>query len=291
MRVLGSWLRHALLPSYTRFSLPSMEAVAPRVVRLEASAQGEAAWKRFATAVPGQFVFLRLRAPGLAQDPPSGFRPLSIAGIDKGERRLSFLVKGSGAWSLSLVDALPGFPKELKRSSAGRVAKDPGGGRDACGARPWSVDLDGPYGRFTLRDATPRGCEAGPLVFIAGGIGIAPFLAMAEEVARADAKRRLLILWSAGTREDLAGLDGLIGLAKASPAIRTVPILAHDPLWEGRKGHIDEAALSDLAGAELTDPAASFWLCAPAGLRARLLKSLKAAGVPRRRIRVENFRL
>jgi ferredoxin-NADP reductase len=59
-------------------------------------------------------------------------------------------------------------------------------------------------------------------VFIAGGIGIAPFLAMAADVARAGAKRRLLILWAAGTREDLAGLDELIALAKANPAIRTI---------------------------------------------------------------------
>jgi NAD(P)H-flavin reductase len=268
-----------------------MEAVAPRVVRLEARAPGEAAWKRFAKAAPGQFVFLRLRAPGPARGIAAGFRPLSIAGIGQGEGRLSFLVKGYGAWSLSLFDALPSFPKEKKQAGPGRVPTDSSNGQGTRLAPPWFVDLDGPHGKFTLRDGTPRGCEAGPLVFIAGGIGIAPFLAMAEDVASAGAKRRLLILWAAGTREDLAGLDGLIVLAKANPAIRTIPILAHDPLWEGRKGHVDAAALRDLAGAELTDPAASFWLCAPKALRELVLKALKAQGVPRRRVRVENFRL
>jgi ferredoxin-NADP reductase len=257
-----------------------MEAVAPRVVRLDARACDEAAWKRFAKAVPGQFVFLSLRAPGLR---PSA-RTLSIAGIEREDQRLSFLVKGTGSWSLALYDALPRFPAHAKLAGAKR-------GSTEASDRAWFVDLAGPYGRFTLRASTPRGCEGGPLVFIAGGIGIAPFLAMATELARDVKKRRLLILWAAGTREDLAGLDGLIALAKANPAIRTVPILSHDPMWEGRKGHIDEAALAELAGAELADPAASFWICAPKALRISLLKAFKARGVSRRRIRIESFRL
>lgn len=278
MRALGYRLGYALFCRRERLALSALKAVAPRVALIEASAPSEAAWLRFAAAEPGQFAFLRLLAPGL----PSGFRPLSIAGIDRAARRLRFLVKGRGAWSLALYDASPAFAAANPR--AGDRLASPAGKAD-----PWLVELSGPYGRFTLRHSTPRGCEGGPLVFIAGGIGIAPFLAMAAGLARGGAKRRLLILWAAGTREDLAGLDELIALAKANPAIRTIPILAHDPLWEGRTGHIDEAALVDFAGAELADPAASFWLCAPKPLRSAALKALRAQGVARRRIRVESF--
>lgn len=283
MGAVGYWLSHAFFGRRERFALSAMKAVAPRVVEIEAGALGEASWQRFASALPGQFAFFRLLAPGLPAG-PSGFRPLSIAGIDREARRLRFLVKGRGEWSLALYDALTRFPAQDDRPGIRRAT--------ASGKLPpWFVELSGPYGRFTLRDGTPRGCEGGPLVFIAGGIGIAPFLAMAAALARESAKRRLLILWAAGTREDLAGLDGLIGLAKANPAIRTVPILSHDPLWEGRRGHIDEDALADLAGAELIDPAASFWICAPKPLRAAALKALKAKGVAGRRVRVERFGL
>ena len=86
---------------------------------------------------PGQFAFIRLNVDGLEEP-----HPFSIAS-PPGDRRLRFLIRDLGDWTQRL-----------------RVA-------DLLGA---SVAVEGPYGRFKLRSGRK------PAVWIAGGVGITPFL-------------------------------------------------------------------------------------------------------------------
>jgi ferredoxin-NADP reductase len=142
--------------------------------------------------------------------------------------------------------------------------------------------LDYPYGSFTT-----DGADTGPWVFLAAGIGISPFLAMASDKLRDDA--RVLILWAARTRDDLAGFEELAALNARRPSIRMIPVLGHDPLWSGRHGRLDRQTLEELASRELADPEARYWICCPAPLRKALVKALKNLGVPGKHIRCEVF--
>lgn len=272
---LGFWLYHKAGRPTRSYALRSMTQLSPLVTRLEAVPKGRRDAAAFAARKAGQFAFVRLRPPapgaaGLTRE----FHPFTISSPPSADGSLAFSVKAAGDWTMALYDAIGAFP-----------------GSDAAAERAWGLEIDGPYGRFCLEDRTPRGCEAGPLVFIAGGIGITPFLSMAGALGK-DSGRRVLILWGARTRDDLAGLDELIPLSgRGGSGVRTVPILSNDPLWEGRKGFVDRAAIAELAAEELADPRSSYWICGPEPMRILVVKALRALGVPRRRIRYENFSL
>jgi predicted ferric reductase len=204
----------------------------------------------------GQFLFIRFDIPGL----PRSEHSFTIAN-PPGSSILEIMVKGTTDWTLALYDRAEAFP-------------GPGS--------PWQAWLDYPYGSFTTKGAAP-----GPWVFLAGGIGIAPFLAMAGDALRDDA--RILILWAAANRDELAGYEHLSAINARRASVRLIPVLAHDPLWTGRQGHLDRQALVDLAGQELADPESRYWICCPAPLRRSLVQALKSLGVPGKHIRYEVF--
>jgi len=94
---------------------------------------------------PGQFAFLRFDLPGLKQA-----HPFTVSSAPQADGKLRFSIKASGEWTSALSRTL----------SVGTTAF-----------------VEGPYGHFTL----PKHVE--PTVWIAGGIGITPFLAWAEALA------------------------------------------------------------------------------------------------------------
>jgi predicted ferric reductase len=65
------------------------------------------------------------------------------------------------------------------------------------------VAVDGPHGSFILPDGR------GPVLMIAGGVGIAPLLGMLEQAAAEGDKRTFRLLYSARTPSALAGLERL----------------------------------------------------------------------------------
>jgi len=93
--------------------------------------------------LPGQFVLLSL-------DPREGVHPFTILAGDAASGRLRFAIKGLGDYTLGLSDRL-------------RVG-DP-------------VTVEGPYGRFVRPVGEAAEC------WIAGGIGITPFVAWLEDAA------------------------------------------------------------------------------------------------------------
>ena len=243
---------HRLFRSRERFRVMAMDRIAPRVVRIRFSPESGPLRPYRA----GQFLFVRFDIPGL----PQRTRPFTISN-PPGDSFIEILIKGTDDWTLALYDRAEGF---LGRGS------------------PWLAWLDYPYGVFTT-----EGAGAGPWVFLAAGIGIVPFLAMAGDRLRDDA--RILIVWAAHNRDELAGFEQLSAINTRRPSIRMVPVLAHDPLWTGRQGKLDRQALEELAGRELADPEARYWICCPVPLRRSLVKALKSLGVPGKHIRCEVF--
>ncbi len=97
-------------------------------------------------ATPGQFAFVTF-------DTAEGAHPFTISSVDARERTLGFEIKALGDYTARLRERL----------SAGMP-----------------VRVEGPYGQFDFR----RARTAARQVWVAGGIGVTPFLAWLESLAR-----------------------------------------------------------------------------------------------------------
>ena len=162
---------------------------------------------------------------------------------------------------------------------------NPGGGLGrhlddvTVGAR---LDFEGPFGAFVLPDPLPDA----PLVFVAGGTGIAPLRSLAREArARGHAAPRHL-LYSVRAADDVAYGDEIAqwGEDHGGTALVTVT-RALDEGWSGRRGRIDIALLRTLVGT--TTPV--WFLCGPALMVEDLSHLLSQIGVPADHLRTEQW--
>ena len=145
--------------------------------------------------------------------------------------------------------------------------------------------IEGPYGDLVLPAAADR-----PIVFLAGGIGITPFYAMARYAASHQLPHRITLFYANRRPEDAAFLDELEGLAKENPRFTLVATMtqmeASARPWTGERGYLDAAMLARHLE-DATDPI--FYLAGPAGMVAASRTILEERGVPREDIRTEEF--
>jgi ferredoxin-NADP reductase len=147
-----------------------------------------------------------------------------------------------------------------------------------------SVKLVGPLGQFTLADV------ARPAVFIAGGIGITPFMSMLRQAAQDRSARRLVLLYSNRRPEDAAFLGELQALERQLGNFRLVATMTEmrnsASKWEGETGllnaHLIERAASGLA-------APVYYVVGPPGMVAAMVDTLRSTGVAEESIVTEEF--
>jgi ferredoxin-NADP reductase len=146
------------------------------------------------------------------------------------------------------------------------------------------LKLTGPIGQFTLTDAVR------PAVFIAGGIGITPFMSMLRQAARDHAPQDLLLLYSNRRPEDAAFLKELQELEAQNRNFRLLATMtemsksAHT--WSGQTGFID-AALISRATRGLKAPV--YYVVGPPAMVIKMQETLRGAGVSDEDIRSEEF--
>ena len=75
----------------------------------------------------------------------------------------------------------------------------------------------GPLGRFTMRSEPEV-----PLLFIAGGTGFAPILALLRQQARSQPQRDMLLIWGGQQAQDFYALDELLALLEQLPNFKIV---------------------------------------------------------------------
>ena len=105
-----------------------------------------------------------------------------------------------------------------------------------------SVTIAGPMGSFYLRDVTR------PVLFLAGGTGLAPFLAMFEELERTTPTQPIHMVYAVTNDADLVEVSTLEAFAASIPGFTFTTVVAAADSAHPQKGyvthHLPDAALN-----------------------------------------------
>lgn len=137
------------------------------------------------------------------------------------------------------------------------------------------VRLKGPTGVMTLHDDPQRAA-----VFIAGGIGITPFLSMLRQAAHDRSAQRLFLLYSNRQPAQAAFLDELARLDRESDRFTLVARMTD------AEGFLDEAAIRRVASQASTP---LYYLAGPPAMAEAMTRILRAMGVKEEDINSEEF--
>jgi len=143
------------------------------------------------------------------------------------------------------------------------------------------VDVEGPVGTFKFPDqpAEQR------FMFIAGGTGIAPLRAMLRHALML-VHDDIALLYSARSPDEFAYEAEFRGLAASGLIrLRQTVTRAREAPWSGPRGRLDRDALREL----VYDPATLCFVCGPPALVAEVPALLTEIGVPRTKIRLEEW--
>lgn len=196
---------------------------------------------------PGQFMYVQIHPLGESH-------PFTIVKVDKVTQTVSISPKILGPFSKKL-NMLP------------------------AGAR---VFLDGPYGVFTHEAGTTD-----TTVFIAGGIGITPFMRQIRTLAPQGTK--LVLFYGCKTVDDLAFGEELMDLEEKYPNFRLVPVCSNEPDFPGEKGFINYDLMNKHMSQEMAS--SNFFICGPAGMMKMIKQDLVSHGVSAKQIFTEEFSL
>lgn len=147
-----------------------------------------------------------------------------------------------------------------------------------------SMKLLGPIGQLTLADV------ARPAVFIAGGIGITPFVSMLRQAARDRSPQRLLLLYSNRRPEDAAFLSELQELERENGNFRLFATMtdmsSSARKWDGETGFVN-ADLIRRCVRGLVAPV--YYVVGPPAMVVAMQETLRGAGIADDDIRSEEF--
>ncbi len=190
---------------------------------------------------PGQFAFIKAEVKGLL----SQSHPFSMSS-KPGTNKLSFGIKNLGDYTLEL----------------GKIAKGT------------IIKVDGAYGTFsnTIVDK-PR------QIWVAGGIGITPFLAMAKALG---SDQQVDLYYSAKTAKEAVYMEELKSLASKNRNLKIIPFL------EDKSGFLTADAIFKNS-TDAND--ANFMICGPLAMMHALRAQLHSKGIKNKDINTEEFNL
>jgi predicted ferric reductase len=201
---------------------------------------------------PGQFAWIKLGpTPYTVEE-----HPFSFTSSAERSDRIEFGVKELGD-----------FTGELKYVQPGTAAY-----------------VDGPHGAFSI-DLDP----AAGYVFLAGGVGISPFMSMLRTMAERGDKRPVLLFYGDKRCDEIAFRDELEELRTRMDV--TIVYLLEEPHegWDGETGFLDE----DVLRRHLPDEGIErlYFVCGPEPMLVAAERALQAVGLRLDQIRSERFDL
>ena len=147
------------------------------------------------------------------------------------------------------------------------------------------LEVDGPWGDLTLPN------EPGDIVLLAGGIGVTPFRAMAQDATARSLPHELSLIHSNRTPEETPYLAELKRWTTANHCFTYLPTMTRLELsqtpWVGARGRIDAAFLHDVLDDERNE--ALYMVAGPGAFVQSVVAALGEVGVAPERIQSEEF--
>lgn len=143
-----------------------------------------------------------------------------------------------------------------------------------------NVDLSEAAGTFTLE----RVPDDTPLLFIAGGTGIAPMRSLIHDAMEAGRRGSLSLVYSSRTPDEFAYLSELRDLADGHRLHLTLTLTGHGHDWAHARGRTGAGHFADLL-----QPSTVAFICGPRAMVAELPAALASLGVARDRIVTEDW--
>ncbi|ARU04466.1 NADH oxidase [Comamonas serinivorans] len=195
--------------------------------------------------LPGQYV--NIAVPGTTQHRSYSFSSLP------GERRARFLIKHvpGGVMSGWLTGAAAGV----------------------------ALQMTGPLGSFYLRPVTR------PLLLLAGGTGLAPFLSMLEVLAQQGATQPVYLIYGVTRDADLVLVDRLQDLARRVPGFTFSTCVADPQTTHERQGYVTQ----HMPAQALHGGNVDVYLCGPPPMVDAVQKHFQAEGITPASFHYEKF--
>lgn len=148
-----------------------------------------------------------------------------------------------------------------------------------------NIDVSGPFGDFHVQPTERE------MIFIGGGVGMAPLRAMIHEQLAKGTGRRISYFYGARSVADLFYVEEFEQLAAAHPNFTWTAALS-DPApgdrWRGATGFIHETVRSALIGHPAPEDC-EYYLCGPPVMISAVLSTLDELGVERHSIFNDDF--
>ncbi len=195
--------------------------------------------------LPGQYV--NIDVPGCGQS-----RSYSFSSAP-GEARVGFLIK-----------KIPGgvMSTWLERAEVGT-----------------KLDLTGPLGSFYLREVQR------PLLLLAGGTGLAPFLSMLEQLTQTNRDQKVHLIYGVTRDLDLVLVDHIEAYAKRLPNFTFTTVVADTASSHARKGWVTQHMPEDVLNGGDVD----VYLCGPPPMVDAVRKHFDDTGVKPNSFHYEKF--
>lgn len=142
------------------------------------------------------------------------------------------------------------------------------------------VDVTGPVGGFTA-DGVPSGA---PMLFVAGGTGIAPLRSMIRQAVDEGHDGRLSLVYSSRTPDEFAYLTDFQELSTGGRLALTLTLTGAADDWLHARGRAGIGHLS-----RHVEPGVVAFVCGPPAMVQEVPAALASLGVTRDRIRTENW--
>ena len=131
-----------------------------------------------------------------------------------------------------------------------------------------------------------------PLLFVAGGTGVAPILALIEQQADFAAQRDVVLLWGMRHRTDFYAMDTIRKLVNRMPALRVrlVAALTDDTTMTGERLSFEVGTLVEVMSRDITLLAdRDVYIAGPPAMLREIAHAMDSWAVDRRRIHIDSF--